>query len=79
MKAFQPTKKPKGRELSLQERTANRLISPERIGIAHSLGGVKVCRIVSDGFRHVRDGFDDLAREIACGLPNFRIDPPVMA
>ncbi len=79
VKTFQPTKKPKGRDLSLEQKAANRAISRDRIGIEHSLGGVKVFRIVHDVFRNVRDGFDDLVMEIACGLHNFRIDHPLTA
>jgi len=79
VKTFQPTKKPKGRDLSSEEQAANRVISSERIGIEHSLGGVKVFRIVHDVFRNIRDGFDDLVMEIACGLYNFRLDHPLTA
>lgn len=74
---FQPKKKPKGRELTPDEKASNTLISKERIGIEHSLGGVKVFRIVHDVFRNVREGFDDLAMEIACGLHNFRLEHPL--
>jgi DDE superfamily endonuclease len=74
---FQPKKKPKGRALSPDEKAANTLISKERIGIEHTLGGVKVFRIVHDVFRNVRSGFDDLVMEIACGLHNFRLDHPL--
>lgn len=79
VRTLQPTKKPKGRDLSLEEKAANRLISSQRIGIEHTLGGVKVFRIVHDVFRNLREGYDDLVIEIACGLHNFRIDHPVTA
>jgi hypothetical protein len=79
VKTLQPTKKPKGRALSPEERAANRLISKDRILIEHTLGGVKVFRIVHDVFRNVREGFDDLVMEIACGLHNFRLDHPLAA
>jgi hypothetical protein len=76
---FQPTKKQKGRELSPEEKSVNKTISQERIPIEHTLGGVKVFRIVHDVFRNVRAGFDDLVMEIACGLHNFRLDHPLTA
>jgi len=79
VRTLQPTKKPRGRDLSLEEKTANRLISSQRIGIEHTLGGVKVFRIVHDVFRNLREGYDDLVIEIACGLHNFRIDHPMTA
>lgn len=79
VKTLQPTKKPRGHDLSLEEKAANRLISKDRILIEHTLGGVKVFRIVHDVFRNVREGFDDLVMEIACGLHNFRLDHPLTA
>jgi hypothetical protein len=79
VRTLQPTKKPQGRELSPEEKAANRLISRDRILIEHTLGGVKVFRIVHDVFRNIREGFDDLVMEIACGLYNFRLDHPLTA
>ncbi len=76
---FQPTKKPKGRELSTQQKAINAAISSVRIGIEHTLGGVKVFRIVADVYRNLRSGFDDLLMHIACGLHNFRLDHPLTA
>jgi len=74
---FRPTKKPKGRDLSPEEKQAKRAIAQERIAIEHTLAGVKVIRIVHDPFRNLRVGFDDLVMEIACGLHNFRPDHPM--
>ncbi len=79
VKTFQPTKKPKGGELTLEQRQANATISKERIGIEHSLGGVKVFRIVHDVFRNLRHGFADRVMDTACGLHNFRLDHPLTA
>jgi DDE superfamily endonuclease/Helix-turn-helix of DDE superfamily endonuclease len=79
VKTFQPTKKPKGRDLSAEEKLANTTISQQRISIEHTLGGVKVFRIVHDVFRNVRTGFDDLVMEVTCALHNFRIDHPLTA
>jgi DDE superfamily endonuclease len=67
---FQPTNKPKGRDLSPEEKSRKSTISQERISIEHTLGSVKVLRIVHDVFRTVRLGFDDLVMDIACGLHN---------
>jgi len=79
VQSFQPTKKPKGRDLSPQEKLVNTTISKARIRIEHSLGGVKVFRIVHDVFRNFRADFDDLVMEIACALHNFRSDHPLTA
>ncbi len=76
---LQPTKKPKGRELSAQQKATNAALSSVRILIEHSLAGVKVFRIVADVYRNLRADFDDLVMEIACGLHNFRLDHPLGA
>jgi hypothetical protein len=69
---FQPKKKPKGKELTYQEKFINRLISKIRIKIEHIISSVKICRIVKDIFRNHLQGYDDLVMETACGLHNFR-------
>jgi len=79
VQTFQPTKKPKGRDLTPEQRRTNAAISKERIGVEHSLGGVKVFRIVHDLFRNMRQDFDDLVMETACGLHNLRVDYPLTA
>ena len=76
---FQPTKKPRGGELTPAEKEHNVTISSERIGVEHSIGGVKVYHIVQDIFRNMRQGFDDLVMETACGLHNLRLDHPLTA
>jgi hypothetical protein len=68
----QPKKKPRGRELTQEEKEENALISSVRIVVEHVICGVKRCRIVKDVFRNTRDKFADLVMEIACGLHNFR-------
>ena len=71
---YQPMKKPKGKELTIEQKQKNKELSKERIGVEHSIGGIKVFRIVHDVFRNFRAGFDDLAMETACGLHNWRLD-----
>lgn len=68
-----PTKKPKGRELSQEQKESNRSISSFRVLVEHAIGGIKICRIVKDRFRCHKFGFEDLVMEIACGLHNLRI------
>jgi hypothetical protein len=74
---FQPKKKPKGGELTDAEKAENAAISGERIGVEHSIGGVKVYRIARDIFRNLKHDFDDLVMETACGLHNLRVDYPL--
>jgi len=76
-----PTKKPKGRELTDEQKRENKEISSFRILVEHAIfrqgsitiGGVKKCRIVKERFRCTKFGFDDLVMLIACGLHNYRI------
>lgn len=76
---YQPTKKPKGKELTSEQKEQNRLISGQRIRVEHSIGGVKVFGLVRNIFRNMREGFDDMVMETACGLHNLRCDFPMAA
>ena len=67
-----PKKKPRGGELTAEEKEANRLISIIRVIIEHIICGIKRCRIVKDIFRNTKEGYEDVAMEVACGLHNFR-------
>ncbi len=69
---YQPKKKPKGKELTSEEKAENKLISSIRILIEHIISGVKRCRIVKDVFCNTKAYFADQVMEIACGLHNFR-------
>ena len=70
---IQPKKKPRGGELTLLEKAANRRISSIRIRIEHAIGGVKRYRIVKDEIRLLKDGLRDAIMETCCGLHNFRL------
>lgn len=69
---IRPNRKPRGRELTLDEKKENRLISSIRIAVEHVISGVKRCRIVKDILRNTLYEYDDLVMELACGLHNFR-------
>jgi hypothetical protein len=68
-----PAKKPKGKELTDEQKKSNKAISSFRILVEHAIGGVKKCRIVKDRIRCYKLGFEDLVMLLACGLHNFRI------
>jgi hypothetical protein len=68
----QPTKKPRGKELTAEQKAVNREIARQRVPVEHSIGGVKVFRIVHDTFRNIKEGFVDRVMETACGLFNLR-------
>lgn len=71
---LQPKKKPRGQELTPQDKADNRLISQIRIRIEHAIGGVKRYRIVKDKIRNNKQGFRDKVMETCCGLHNFRLN-----
>ena len=64
---------------STQQKEQNRQISKERIGVEHSIGGVKVYGIVREIYRNMCEGFDELVMETTCGLHNLRCDFPLTA
>ena len=70
----QPKKKPRGGQLTDSEKERNREISSQRIRVEHSIGGVKIYRIVRDIYRNRKSGYEDLVIETAVGLYNYRID-----
>lgn len=70
---LQPKKKPRGQELTIEEKDSNRLISRVRIRIEHAIGGVKRYRIVKDKIRNWKENFRDKVMETCCGLHNFRL------
>ncbi len=67
----QPTKKPRAKELSPEQKENNRKISSERVSVEHSIDAIKVFHVVSTIFRNIKQGFDDLVMETVCGLFNF--------
>lgn len=71
---YQPMKKPKGKELTAEQKLQNKELSRERIGVERSIGGIKVFGIVHHIFRNFRDGYADLVMETACGWHNWRLD-----
>ena len=71
---IQPKKKPRGGELTLEEKELNRQISSIRIRVEHAIGGVKRYRIVKDPLRCWKEDFRDRVMETCCGLHNFRLN-----
>jgi hypothetical protein len=71
---YQPKRKPRGKDLTPEEKEANRLISRVRVKVEHSIGGVKVFGIVHGVFRNIKEGFVDLVMETVCGLFNLRLE-----
>jgi hypothetical protein len=68
-----PQKKPRGKELSADEKEQNRTKSRIRILVENALAGVKRLRIVSDTFRNRIKDFDDLVMVVCSGLWNYHL------
>ena len=68
-----PTKKPRGQELTPEEKLANQALHQRRLRIEHVNSSVKRCRIVKDRIRLWKEGVRDLVMELCCALHNFRV------
>jgi len=73
VQTFQPQKKPKGQELTAEQKEENRLISRVRIVIEPIIGGMKRSRIVKDLFRNTKDLYSNSRRAIT---PSNHADIP---
>jgi len=71
---LQPQKKPRGGQLTAEQKERNREISRVRIRVEHAIGGVKRYRIVKDQLRNRKQDFRDQVMETCCGLHNFRLN-----
>jgi len=69
---YQPKKKPKGKKLTEEEKSNNRLISRVRVVVEHVISGIKRCHIVKEIFRNTKSGYDDLVLELSSSLHNYR-------
>ena len=73
VEVIMPTKKPRGGNLSDEQKAANGQISRRRVRIEHVNSSVKRCRIVKDTIRLFKDDVRDMVAEICCALHNFRV------
>jgi len=69
-----PHKKPKGGELTEQQKEENRLLAKERVVCEHAFSGVKRYGIVSQVYRNRIQNFDDRSMLTAAGLWNFYLE-----
>lgn len=66
-----PHKKPKGGELTAQQKEENRELASERVVWEHAFAGVKRYGIATDIYRNRLKDFDDRSMFTAAGLWNF--------
>ena len=68
---IQPKKKPRGGELTIDEKAENRRIARIRVAIEHVIASVKRFRLLKDICRMKRHRIHDILMHIGCGLHNF--------
>lgn len=68
----QPMKKPKGKELTAEQKAGNTEISKTRIKVEHAIGGAKILRIVKDECRLRKNDFVSKIFHLAAGIHNWR-------
>ena len=70
---LQPTKKPRGKELTPEQKEDNQALSRRRVRIEQVNSRVKRCRMLKETIRMWKAGIRDMVMEIGCGLHNFRV------
>jgi len=70
---IQPTKKPRGKELTPEQKAGNREVARRRVRIEHVTSSVKRCRMLNETIRLWKEGMRDMVMEIGCALHNFRV------
>ena len=73
VEVIMPTKKPRGGELTAEQKAANQVIARRRVRIEHVISSVKRCRVVKDTIRLFKEGVRDMLMEVCCALHNFRV------
>ena len=73
VKIIQPKKKPKGKDLTEDEKIRNRKIAAFRIRVEHAIGSVKRYRIVKDECRLRKNDFVNTIFLGCAALHNFRL------
>lgn len=72
-----PIKKPKGKELTVEQKGRNKEKASERVRIEHIIGKTKVYRIIKDTIRLWKKSYGDIndfMMEICCALHNFKME-----
>jgi DDE superfamily endonuclease len=70
---LQPTKKPRGHELTPAQKADNRAMARRRVRIEHVNSRVKRCRMLKETIRMWKDGMRDMVMAIGCARHNFRV------
>lgn len=68
-----PKKKPRGRELTMDEKEMNKLISSYRVVVEHAIGGMKRLKCMSEKLRNRKPFIDDTLLLLSAGIWNYHI------
>jgi hypothetical protein len=68
-----PTKKPRGGEVTPEQKEANRALAQRRVAIEHVNRSIKRCHLLKEICRLLRSGARDQVMEICCALHTFRL------
>jgi hypothetical protein len=69
-----PHKKPRGKDLTEQQKDENRDFSSQRVKCEHAHAGIKRYNSVASTYRNRVTDFDDLLMLVATGLWNYYLD-----
>jgi hypothetical protein len=69
-----PHKKPRGSELSDEQKAENQALASERVVCEHAFAGLKRYGIAHQVYRNRKDGFDDRSMFTAAGRWNFYLE-----
>jgi hypothetical protein len=73
VRIVQPVKKPRGKELTEEQKQNNRIISSFRVRVEHAIGSIKRYRTVKDECRLRKNLFVERVFILCAALHNFRI------
>jgi hypothetical protein len=68
---IQPTRKPRRREVTPEQKEDNRDVARRRLGTEHVNSSVTCCRMLKEIIRTWKDRMRDMVMEIGCALHNF--------
>lgn len=72
-----PHKKPRNRELSIEQKAENKVFSSQRIFVEHLIRLLKISRMLSEKFRLHSDTYEQIILTV-CGLVRLRIGSLVL-
>lgn len=72
-RTYLPKRKPRGRNLTVEEKELNTLISLVRVVVEHAIGGIKRYRCISGKLRNRKQAIDDTFLLLSSGLWNYHL------